>query len=271
MSEPGLSARWKKAKTDFQKMTGEKKPKPKGFVSGMMGHSGIDGAFKKADKICHAVEVEQNQKKKMKYIVAGLKDAKDLDKTVAGYIKFAKGKIKDEEAENRGVKTKYTKALDFLITRLDHLDKLYDTFLDNHKIAMNKELSGMQKFTKMVYKSLATTVANASAGVKKVNANPTPEQFREIYGGSDNIARKVQVQMVQAATGQKKGLLPDLMIDPRFVADKMTPWQAGGKGLAICDDGDSPQQIKAKNAEFEKLLKLCARFLVDLNEKAPRG
>jgi len=270
MGVPNLSARWKKAKADFQKMTGEKKPKAKGFVSGMLGHSGMDGAFKDADKICNAVEMEQDQKKKMKYAEKGLKHAQKLDSIVKNYIKFAKGKIKDEEAD-KNQRTTYTKALDFLVDRLDHLDKLYDTFLDNHKISMNKQLSGMQKFTKMMYKSLATTIANASAGVKKVKANPTPEQFREIYGGSDNIARKVQVQMVQAATGQKKGLIPELMIDPRFVADKMTPWQAGGKGLAVCGDSDSAKQILDKNAEFEKLLKLCARFLVDLNEKAPRG
>ncbi len=269
MGVPNLSARWKKAKADFQKITGEKKPKAKGFVSSMLGHSGMDGAFKDADKISTAVEMEQNQAKKLKYAQRGLKHAAKLDSIVKDYIKFAKSKIKDEEAD-KNQRTTYTKALDFLTDRLDHLDKLYDTFLDNHIIAMNKTLSGMQKFTKMMYKSLATTLANASAGIKKIKANPTPEQFKEIYGGSDNIARKVQVQMVQAATAQKKGLLPDLMIDPRFVADKMTPWQAGGKGLAVCNDDDDASTILAKNAEFEKLLKLCARFLVDLNEKAPR-
>jgi hypothetical protein len=270
MSEPNLSARWKKAKGDFQKITGEKKPKAKGFVASTLGHSGIDGAFKDADKYCHAVENTPDPKKKMKLVLAAMKHTKKLDKVTADYIKFVKAKMKDEEAD-RNQRTTYTKALDFLADRLDHLDQLYDTFLDNHKIAMNQELSGMQKFTKMMYKSLATTIANASAGVKKVKADPTPETFREIYGGSDNIARKVQVQMVQAATGQKKGLLPELMIDPRFVADKMTPWQAGGKGSAVCAEDDEPQVILAKNAEFEKLLKLCGRFLVDLNEKAPRG
>ncbi|MBL4805927.1 MAG: hypothetical protein JKY31_01405 [Rhodobacteraceae bacterium] len=270
MPGPELSARWKKAKVDFHKITGEKKPKPKGFVSSTLGHSGIDACFKKADKYCAAIETENDLRKRAKLIAAGEKFGRELDSTVKAYIKFAKGKMKDEEAD-RNQRTTYTKSLDFLADRLDHLDQLYDQFLDSRKIAMDNTLSGMAKVTKMMYKSLSTTVANAYAGIKKIKSNPNPEQFMEIFGGSDNIMRKVQVQMVQAAIAQKKGLIPpDLMIDPRFIADKMTPWQAGGTKEAVCGEDWDDRQILGQTAKAERLIQICERFLNDLREKAPR-
>jgi len=270
MGQVDLGPRWKKAKLDFQKITGEKKPKKKGFVSETLGHSGIDSSFKKADKYCDAIDAENDLRKRAKLIAAAEKHGVSLDSTVKDYVKFCNAKMKDEEAD-RNQRTTYTKALDFLSDRLDHLDKLYDQFLDSRKIAMDKTLSGQQKVHRMMYKSFTSVIANANAGVKKVRANPTPEQFREIYDTNDNIARKVQVQLVQAAGAQKKGLLPSLIVDPRFIADKMTPWQAEGKGECVCGDDWSAKQIQDKNAEFEKLLKLAARYMVDLNEKAPRG
>ncbi len=265
-----LSTRWKKAKTDFQKITGEKKPKAKGFIASTLGHSGIDGAFKDADKHIDAIDDEKkDMKKKAKLIAAGEKHAVKLDKIAQDYIKFAKGKIKDEEAD-KNQRTTYTKALDFLTERLDNLDKRYDQQLDGFKIAMDSSLSVQQKATKMIYKSLTTTCANASAGIKKIKANPTPDQFNEIFNTSDNVARKVQVQLVQAANAEKKGNLPPLIVDPRFIADKLTPWQAGGKANAIADANWTQKQVLDQTDDFEKLLKLAARYLVDLKEKAPR-
>lgn len=221
-----LNDRWETAKRDFTRMTGKSKPKPKGKLDKAFNHTGVSGALKKCDKLIEAIEGEvRDMDKKAKLIKAGEKYVPTVRKSSADYMKLLDVAVKDEVSD-KGEKTIYSKALKFLRTRLDSLEKAFESIVRNHAIALDDSIGGMEKAVKMVRKSLATTVAHAAAGLKKIKANPTPEQFDDIFNTSDNIARKVQVQLVAAANGQKKGLLPQSSsrrMDPRYVADLMTP------------------------------------------------
>jgi soluble cytochrome b562 len=261
-----LAARWDKAKKDFEGITGKKKPDPKGKFAKFFHHTGVSGALKDADKAIDGMDKVHDPKDKQKAIAAAEKILPKVQKAATSYIKTLDDAVKDEVSD-KGEKTAYSKGLKFLRERLDHLEKLFEQKIDAQKIAIDKELSGQQKAAKMVHKALSAACANAAAGVKKIKADPTPDRFNEIFAISDNPARKIQVQLVSAANAQKKGHLPELMIDPRFVADKFTPWQAGGKGEAKADPTWGPGDVTRKLDEFNKLLKLSARLLVDLQEK----
>ena len=58
-----------------------------------------------------------------------------------------------------------------------------------------------------------------------------------------------------------------MIVDPRFIADKLTPWQAGGKGRAIAPKGATKDVVIKQTEEFNALLKFAARFLADLQDK----
>ena len=149
---------------------------------------------------------------------------------------------------------------------LDALAKWYDAKIDQQKIAADQSTGAAEKAVKMVQKSVVSTLANAVAGLKKVKADPTPATFNEIFNQSDNPARKLQVQLVAAANGQKKGLLPTrgIRVDPRTVADMLTPWQAGGKGQAIATDDMDKAAILKRLGELADIVKLAKAFVDDL-------
>jgi len=262
-----LNDRWDVAKRDFTKMTGKSKPKPKGLIDKAFNHTGVSTALKKCDQLIAAIEGEvKDMKKKGKLIAAGDSYISTVKKSCTSYMKLLDVAVRDEISD-KGVKTTYSKALKFLRARLDSLEKQFESTIGNHQIASDHSTTGMEKAVKMVRRSLTATVANAAAGMKKIKANPTPEQFDEIFNTSDNIARKVQVQLISAATGQKKGMLPpssSRRVDPRYVADLLTPWQAGGKGEAVADPDWTSQEVLAKLADFTRLLKLSNAFLDDL-------
>lgn len=263
-----FSKRWDVAKKDFEKMTGKSKPKPKSGLAKAFNHTGVSGTLKKCDKLVDAIEGEvKDMGKKAKLIAAGEKYVPSVMKECNGYMKLLEGAIKDEVSD-KGEKTTYSKAMKFLKDRLDSLAKGYEQTIDKHKIAIDTSTSGTEKAAKMVHKALKSTIANAAAGLKKIKADPTVDRYNEIFNTSDNIARKVQVQLVMAASGQKKGLIPDnakMRVDPRFVADKMTPWQAQGRpDTQALPDWDQ-KKILTQVGEFSKLLKLANAFLDDLD------
>ncbi len=262
-----IAARWDKAKKDFEKMTGKSKPKPKGKIASAFNHTGVSGAFKKCDKLIDAIEGEvKDMKKKAKYIKAGKKYIPTVAKDAKAYMATLDKATKDEISD-KGDKTTYAKALKFLKTRLDSLELLFEQTIDKHEIALDNTMSGTEKAAKMVHKALKSTIANAAAGLKKIKADPTVERYNEIFNTSDNIARKVQVQLVMAASGQKKGLIPSgtkMRVDPRFVADKLTPWQAENRPDTYAQPDWDKTKIMSQVAEFTKLLKLANAFLDDL-------
>jgi hypothetical protein len=268
VADSNIAVRWEKAKTDFEAMTGKSKPKPNGLLAKAFNHTGLSGSFKDADKLLDDIDAEKKDAKKRAALIAKAeKHAATIKKDVASYTKLLTDAITAEKNDNAGEKTLYAKGLKFLKTQLDALEKHYNATVANWKIAEDTSMGVADKAVAMVKKSLASTVANAAAGLKKIKTSPTPATFNEIFNTSDNIARKVQVQLIAAANGHKKGALPSSAtkrVDPRSVADDMTPWQAGGKGEAIIADTATPQQVLAKMAEFARLLKLANAYLDDL-------
>ena len=260
---------WEKAKTEFEKITGKSKPKPNGLIAKAFNHSGLSGDLKTCDKLVADIEAEyKDLAKKNKAIAAGKKHGASLEKSVGSYLKLLETAIKDEVADNAGEKTLYAKGLKFLRSSLDSLEKAYAAKISAFEISADQTTSGFEKATKMVHKSLISTIAIATAGAKKIKASPTPETFNEIFDKSDNVARKVQVQLVQADNAHKKGLLPEgarRRVDPRYIADMLTPWQAGGKGEAVADPGWGPNEVLGKLGEFAKILKLANAYCDDLD------
>lgn len=262
-----LAKDWEDAKKDFEKMTGKSKPKPGGVLMKAFNHTGVSEAFKKCDKLVDAIDGEvRDTGKKAKLIAAGEKYIPTVAKSTKAYMATLDKTIKDEVSD-KGEKTTYSKAMKFLRNELDALEKRYEQVIDGNKIALDQETSGMQKAVLMVQKSLRSSIANAAAGVKKIKADPTVERYNEIFNQSDNIARKVQVQLVTAANGQKKGLIPreKIKVDPRFVADKLTPWQAQGRDDTRAMPDWDKARILAQLGEFTRILKLANAFLDDLD------
>lgn len=264
-----FAADWEKAKTEFEKITGKSKPKPNGLIAKAFNHSGLSGDLKTCDKLIADIEAEiKDLAKKNKLIAAGKKHVPVIEKSASSYLKVLEEATKDEVADNAGEKTTYAKGLKFLRTSLDALEKAYEAKISGFEIAADQTTSGFVKATKMVHKSLISTIAIATAGAKKIKASPTPATFDEIFNTSDNVARKVQVQLVQADNAHKKGLLPEAArkrVDPRYIADMLTPWQAGGKGEAVADPGWGPQEVLVKLGEFVKILKLAGAYCDDLD------
>lgn len=262
-----LTPQWEKAKTDFEKMTGKKKPKPNGLLSKAFNHTGLGDALKKCDQFLDAIDKSSNdEKKRLKLIDAAETYIGSLKKATDSYIKTLDKAIQSE-INDKGEKTEYSRALKFLRTRLDALEKQHESDVGNWKIGVAKDISVTEKAAKMVQKSLLTRIAAAAAGVKKIKADPTVERFDEFFKPSDNIARQVQVQLVAAANAHKKNLLPSgatKRVDPRHVADLLTPWQAGGKGEAKSDPQWQANDVLSKTAEFTKLLKLAIAYSDDL-------
>ncbi len=261
-----IAARWEKAKRDFEGITGRHKPDPKGKVMKAFGHTGVSGAFKKCDQYIDAIENEnRDQDKKARLIAAGAKYVPKVAKAAKDYLKVLDTAVKDEVSD-KGEKTTYSKGLKFLRARLDHLESAYEQKIDGHQIAIDQTTSGMQKATLMIHKALRASVANAVAGCKKVKADPTVERYNEIFNQSDNIIRKIQVQLISAASAQKRGLIPSdgMRVDPRFVADKMTPWQAENRTDTKADETWDERKILSQVAEATKLVKLGNAFLDDL-------
>lgn len=261
-------ARWVKAKRDFEAITGKKKPDPKGKFAKMFNHTGLTGDLKKCDKLIDAIDAEvRDPNKRMKLIQVAKKHIPTISKSAKSYMKQLDDSAKDEIADKND-KTVYAKGLKFLRDRLDSLESGFEAKVAANEIALDKSLGGAAKAAKMVNTALKTCVAHASAGIKKVKSDPTPARFNEIFNASDNPMRKIQVQLIAAANGQKKGILPgDLIVDPRFVADKFTPWQAENRPMTKAEDDVETREILERLKEASGLVKLAGRFMVDLHEK----
>ena len=263
---------WDDAKKEFENLTGKSKPKPNGLIAKAFNKTDVSKELKVCDT--HIVAIVKEVKdliKKGKLIAAGKKQVTSIKSAADSYMKVLEDATKDEVADNAGAKTIYAKALKALRTKLDALEKSYEAKISGYEIAMDTTTTGFEKATAMVQKSLISTIAIAAAAANRIKTNPTPAIFDEVFKTSDNVARKVQVQLVQAAAATKKGLIPESAsrrIDPRYVADLLTPWQAGGKGEAMADANWNATQVLAKLGEFTKLLKLARAFCDDLETAA---
>lgn len=266
---PNYAADWEKAKKEFESVTGKSKPKPKGLIASAFNSTGLTSDLKTCDKMISAIELEnKDMAKKKKLIDAGKKHVPVFAKSAASYLKVLDDAVKTEVADNAGEKTVFAKGLKLLRSTLDALEKSYEAKINAYEVANDDSTPGaLEKATKMVQKSLVSTIATAKMGSKKIKADPTPATFNEVFNKPDNVARKVQVQLVQAAAAHKKGALPEAAlrrVDPRHIADLLTPWQAGGKGKAIADPNWTETQVLARLAEFLKLLALANAYSDDL-------
>ena len=263
-----FSSEWDAAKKEFETITGKSKPKPNGVFAKAFNKTDVSKGLKACDTHLDDIAKEtKDLKKKAKLIAAGKKYITSIKSDVNTYMKVLEEATKDEVADNAGDKTLYAKALKALRTKLDALEKSYEAKINAYEIAIDTTTSVTEKASAMVSKSLISTIAIAAAAASRIKASPTSAMFDEVFKTSDNVARKVQVQLVQAAAAEKKGLIPSSAsrrVDPRYVADLLTPWQAGGKGEAVADPNWTGAQVLAKLGEFTKLLKLARAYCDDL-------
>lgn len=262
------ASEWDDAKKEFESLTGKSKPKPNGLIAKAFNKTDVTKELVACDTYVAAIEKEvKDLVKKAKLIEAGKKHITSISSSAKSYMKVLEDATKDEIADNAGAKTVYAKALKALRTKLDALEKAYEAKINAYEVSNDSTKTGFEKATAMVQKSLISTIAIAAAAANRIKTNPTPAVFDEVFKTSDNVARKVQVQLVQAAAATKKGLIPESAsrrVDPRHVADLLTPWQAGGKGEAMADPTWTAPQVLAKLGEFTKLLKLARAYCDDL-------
>jgi hypothetical protein len=112
----------------------------------------------------------------------------------------------------------------------------------------------------MMKTSLASACANAVLAVKKVQANPTPATFNELFSVHDTPGRKVQVQLVSARNQLAAGKLKSLDVDPGYIAEKFNPWQGQTTPMSTLPDTAPAQAVVARIEQFKNLLKLANHY-----------
>lgn len=264
-----LSEEWKSAKKDFEALTGKKKPKPDGLFAKTFNYSGLTGDLKTADEWLGKIQTETDQAKRLKLIAAAKKHEPVLTKSATSYIDQLDKAATTEIRENGGDKTVYARGLKVLREELKRLDKQYQAKIDQFEVVQDTSLSPQQKAAAMMHKSLAICVVNAALVVKKIKATPTVAEFNNHFGPGiqDTAGRKIQVQLLAAAGGRKRGDLTfKSLVDPQSIADDLTPWQAGGKNKALLPATAGAADVLNRTQEFLGLVKLAARFLDDLEQ-----
>jgi hypothetical protein len=264
-----LSEEWKSAKKDFEALTGKKKPKPEGLFAKTFNHSGLTGDLKTADEWLEKIQTETDPAKRRKLIPGAKKHELVLTKSATSYIDLLDKAATTEVRDNGGDKTTYARGLKVLRDELKRLDKQFQAKNDQWEVALDTNLQPQQKAAAMMHKSLAVCVANAAVVVKKIKATPTLAEFNNHFGPgvTDTAGRKMQVQLLAAAAGRKRGELTfKSVVDPQSIADDLTPWQAGGKNKCVLPATAGSDVVLKRTEEFLALVKLAARFLDDLDQ-----
>lgn len=258
-----LLDRWKKSKNDFTRITGEKKPKPKGFVDKAFNHTGLTGALKSGDQAIVLMKSASSSGKKVpQAIKIGKKASAHLDKSVAAYLKILE---KAAVAEKSAQKTVYYKGLKFLKAELKAIDAIMDQQVDQLEVATAGG-SGLDQAFKLVYKGLVASCGDAVAAIKKVKADPTPDTYNSVFRVSNTPGRKIIVQLVAAAKANKLGRLPDVAPDPAVVAKQLAPWNANNSKMSAADPNWTKQDVLKAAEEFNKWVKFAVHYSVAINQ-----
>jgi|GEM_PF-4949684 len=230
MPNSNLQAEWKTAKKEFEKVTGEKRPK-ESFLKVFTKGSGIEPALKKCDELANAPSKKGSADK--------LKEAvKDLMKKTNDYLVLLDKEIVAEGKTNPGIKTDLLKALKALKAKTTKFESHYAVSILEH------EKSPMELMTALGDPLLKKTVDSALADVKRVLAKPDWQTYEAVMSGGNGAGRRLSTSL-QALT--------NTTIDTAAFKQRFYEYATGSKMTmpATSSKQDVIDEIKA----FERIVK----------------
>jgi hypothetical protein len=255
---------WQAAKTEFETITGVKKPKEsKGIFNAFGSHTGLSGSLKKCEAAYQAAFVISDLKPKegAKAAKAFADTAKAYHTAKESYLAVLKKAMADEFAKRPDPKTKsvYERGLKFLKKELDAIEA---TMTADIKALVQKfdaasaSLSIKEKQLANWEQNINGAIARAIAGAAKVKTNPTPAAYNALF---PTAARDITMQLVNARS------ISGLKADPDTFYAKLAPWanQNGTAPPVVLPNTATPQQvtqfISAFVAEVKKVAVLAAK------------
>jgi len=217
------AADWESAKTEFERITGLKKPKEsKGVFNAFGSHTGLSSSLKECDSaftLCSdtAADNAKAGPKAVKDFTAAFKKYQSAKKS---YLAVLEKAIYDEVRSRPDPNTKstYERALKALSKKLEALESTIDANLASciQKFdAAAKSLGMKEKMVANWAKNMNAALARAAAGAAKVKADPTPKAYNDLF---PKAARDITMQLVFARD------LSGLNADPDVLKAKIDPW-----------------------------------------------
>jgi hypothetical protein len=164
---------WKRIKTEFERITGEKKPAQTvslGCFGVYRKSSGLEKALKKCDDLS-PYEATVDPRRFNQFIAA----RDDYVRVKNAYLQQLDTAIKAEKA--REVRTVYLKGLKMLKTRLEKFEAVFQDHItmekdDADRLLKTAEMK-VRKAKKKLDHSIASAVKGCIAAIKHIQANPT--------------------------------------------------------------------------------------------------
>ncbi|MBV8651356.1 MAG: hypothetical protein JO255_07800 [Alphaproteobacteria bacterium] len=248
---------WQAAKTEFEKITGVKKPKEsKGVFNAFGAHTGLSGSLKKCEAAYQAAFEVSDLKPK-----EGAKAVKDFASAAAAYHSAKTSymtvleKALAEEFKNRPnpqTKSVYERGLKFLKKELDAIEATMAAeikALTQKFDAGSKDLSIKQKQLANWEQNINGAIKRAIAGAAKVKANPTPAAYNALF---PTAARDITMQLVLARN------IEDLRADPDPIHAKLAPWAN--------QNSTTPPTTVPQTATAQQITALIAAFIVEVKK-----
>ncbi len=233
-----FAVEWKNCKTEFEKLTGKKKPAPKTM-----------GVFRKSTKVqSTAKKVDDEFKNLGAKNAKGTLDEKDIanyDKAVLAYKKEMESYIKLLETTLKAEKdadSAYGKAIIMMKKKLKAMLATMDTQGVNYANQLKKDMSTADKVVAMVIPGMRSSLKKMSAFVAKVNAQKTPEdKVTTFNAGIAKATRDVTQNLTNALKFQKKGMVTWNGKDMTGASKVLTAWSNNGRQLK---EGSTEPMIK---------------------------
>lgn len=271
MAWESVSARWKKAKKEFETLTGVKKPSPKGFFKSAFNTSGLTAAMSDADKAGEKLD-KASATGKSKDVAAALKSGRSaytkLCKASGSYLDVLEREAKSEQADKREKTTLY-RGLKVLKAELEWIESALMQKIDQIETTYDERLTTSQKYAKQILAGLQKSCKSGLVSVKRVKADPTPATYNGEFYTTNSPGRQINVQLASAVRFAKQGLVPSVSVDPDTVKEMLAPWNAQNSEKARLDEDATRKQVLDTLGEFERALKFAVRYCADLEKVKP--
>lgn len=272
MAAKTLVDQWEDAKSEFERITGEKK-KSKSKLAGSVFSKGLTPSLKSLEKKLDALQVANDQPTKdaksiAKAVAAARKEQEAAEKTGEKYKASLKSDADDDIADNRGQKTELSKGLKYLVAEIDRLLAVARQKIDTLEIA-NSGLAGKEQYYKMVVPSLVSATKVSIAAIKKVKADPTPATWKSLFYVTDPPGRKMHVQLQAAVRANQEGAFPNLSVDPAVLVERLDDWRGSPPtytGPQIHDDAP-PEEILDRLEVIRSTTQAVVRYLEELQAR----
>ena len=257
---------WQDSKAEFLRLTGEKKPKPKGFIDRTFNHTNLKTTLKQVDKAMEALdEATRGEALGMPDAIKKARSAaKPLKSAVASYLKVVEADAQTEIADHQGDKTQLYRGLKYLSAELQALVAKVEQNINQFQQSYDKQLNAMEKLAAQAGANLKKAIADAHVATKNIKADPTPAMYNSYFRNSNSPGRAVGASLRGIAKSMERGLLPAGRVDPMAVDELCAPYGTEHSERSTAHDDFTAQQVLAWVKEFEHVVKLAEQVLDDL-------